>query len=181
MIVKTLTRERRALRSNFLKLLINTQRKETKPKAINKAEEILFKFIETHTDQTNYKLNIVFPEIEGDVKEKNDRRKLDKLKVKEALGYAYTYNGYFYLGIAQYELEKYKEASSNFEIASRFTPHNSEVNFYKGMSFLKDGKYDDCKAAFKKCIKYDNSNITAVSNLAYAYNISGHYDSAIKV
>ena len=99
--------------------------------------------------------------------------------MEESLQYAPTFNGYFYLAISQYEQAKYIKAAQNFEIASRFAPHNPEVYYYKGMSCLKAGRYDDCKLAFKKCLKYDKSNICAVNNLAYAFNISGYYDGAI--
>ncbi|CAI2364430.1 unnamed protein product [Moneuplotes crassus] len=146
-----------------------------------KACAIALKFIEDHTDLSNYQFHVDYPEVEGTEKEKDDERILNKIKVKEAMKYAYSFNAYFYLGLSQYELEKYLEASASFEAASRFTPHNSEVYYYKAMSYLKGGKYDDCKIAFRRCLKYDKSNIGAASNLSYAYNISGFYDSAIKV
>jgi len=100
--------------------------------------------------------------------------------IEESLKLASTFNGYFYYGIVLYQLKEYPKAIKNLDHAIAFAPHNPEPYYYKGMSSLKAGMYEECRDSFLKTLDYEPSNICAANNLAYSYNMLGSYSSAIE-
>ena len=92
---------------------------------------------------------------------------------------AATLNGYYYLGLAQYELKLFKNAIINLSNALIFDPQNAEIHYYLGMWYLKSGKYDKCSGSFQMVLKLDKTHIYTYNNLSYVYNICGHYQKTI--
>jgi tetratricopeptide (TPR) repeat protein len=78
-------------------------------------------------------------------------------------------NSYFLLGLAYFDLEKYKKAEGMFLKAIELKPNFDDAYFHLGAVYDSWKKFDKAEAMMQKAIDMDPKNSTAMNYLGYSY------------
>ena len=78
-------------------------------------------------------------------------------------------NSYFLLGLAYFDLEKYKKAEEMFLKAIALKPDFDDAYFHLGVVYDSWKKFDKAEAMMQKAIEMNPKNPTAMNYLGYSY------------
>ena len=79
-----------------------------------------------------------------------------EIGTEDTESFAVSFVGYYYKALAEYELDNYRSALVDFENALFFDPHNSEIFYRIGLTYLKLKDFESCEKAFIDSLRYDN-------------------------
>ena len=92
----------------------------------------------------------------------------------------YSVSDYFYLGLANFRMEKDDEAQKYFKLAIQEDPTFLRPYYYLAGSFLYTEKYEDAIANYNKCIELDKNFSSAYKMLGMIYEMQDDYPSALE-
>jgi tetratricopeptide (TPR) repeat protein len=101
---------------------------------------------------------------------------------KKAASLRPSFESYFNIGLANYYLKQYREASDAYRQAIRLDPYNSADAYYAlGLVYRDWGKADDEIQAYKQAIRLRPDYTSAYERLGSRYIKSKKYSEAVEV
>ena len=92
----------------------------------------------------------------------------------------FTTSDYFYLGLANFRLEKDEEALKYFTIVTQNDPSFSSSYYYIGGIYLYSREYDKAIPYYEKCIELDVKDAQSYEWLGTIYETLGDYQKALE-
>lgn len=92
----------------------------------------------------------------------------------------FTTSDYFYLGLANFRLEKDEEALKYFTIVTQNDPSFSSSYYYIGGIYLYSREYDKAIPYYEKCIELDDKDAQSYEWLGTIYETLGDYQKALE-
>ncbi len=103
-----------------------------------------------------YNLTLKYaPGVEKVVKKKDQLLKLLEEKVRKKQ----DEKNCFELGVAYLGLERYKEATQQLLLATKFNPKNARAFYFLGMAYELQGKKKEAKESYQQAAKIDPKNV----------------------
>ncbi len=89
-------------------------------------------------------------------------------------------DAFYNLGLAYQNLEQWENATKAYQQFIQINPGPAWTGYNQlGSVYLKMQRYDQAITAFKEVIKSNPSDLKAIYNLAYSYDMSGQIDQAV--
>ncbi|MBR0124185.1 MAG: tetratricopeptide repeat protein [Treponema sp.] len=92
----------------------------------------------------------------------------------------YSASDYFYLGLANFRMEKDEEAQKYFGMAIQEDPDFVRPYYYLAGSFLYTEKYEDAILNYEKCIELDKTFLGSYQMLGMIYETQNDYQKALE-
>jgi putative PEP-CTERM system TPR-repeat lipoprotein len=87
-------------------------------------------------------------------------------------------SGYYFLGLAEYNLKHYEMALSQFQKALDLNPDHLRSRLLLGMTLLQQQRIDDCIYQISQVLTEDDTSAMAHNVMGTAYMAKGDYDKA---
>ena len=97
---------------------------------------------------------------------------------KQAVRLNPTENNYYALGQAYLELGQYNDAENQFNTVKRLAPDSPNGNFGLGLTYSRQGLFEEAIRQFKVAIGIENDLYDAYAEMGYAYADLGQMDKA---
>jgi len=97
---------------------------------------------------------------------------------KKAVRLNPTANNYYALGQACLELGQYNDAENQFNTVKRLTPDSPNGNFGLGLTYSRQGRFEDAIRQFKEAIGIEKDLYDVHTEMGYAYADLGQMDKA---
>jgi putative PEP-CTERM system TPR-repeat lipoprotein len=101
------------------------------------------------------------------------------VKLKTSLKSMPDFAGYYFLGMAQYRLERYELALNQFQSALDAKPDNLQTRLMVGMTMFKQKRLDDCIRQLDQVLNLDDTIAMAHNVIGSAYLAQGNFDAAM--
>ncbi|MBC2734792.1 MAG: tetratricopeptide repeat protein [Desulfobacteraceae bacterium] len=88
---------------------------------------------------------------------------------------------HYSLGQAHLELDKYSQAEKEFNIVKRMAPEKANGDYGIGLSYSRQGRYEDAIQRFEQAIRKDRDLYDAYAEIGYAYADLGEMDQAQEI
>ena len=97
---------------------------------------------------------------------------------KQAVRLNPTANNYYALGQVYLELGQYNDAKNQFNTVKRLAPDSPNGNFGLGLTYSRQGDFEEAIRHFKESIGIENELYDAYAEMGYAYADLGQMDKA---
>lgn len=97
---------------------------------------------------------------------------------KQAVRLNPTENNYYALGQVYLELGQYNDAENQFNTVKRLAPDSPNGNFGLGLTYSRQGLFEEAIRQFKVAIGIENDLYDAYAEMGYAYADLGQMDKA---
>ncbi len=91
---------------------------------------------------------------------------------------SYTYRVRLERGYLLSKMERYREAVTDFEIATKFAPNQSTAFFYLGTALIHLSRYDEAQKAFQRATDLDPTLLPGYEELGKVWLKLAHYSEA---
>ncbi|MBI9069663.1 MAG: hypothetical protein JEZ09_20370 [Salinivirgaceae bacterium] len=91
------------------------------------------------------------------------------------------YSAWYYKGLAENALYKFKESSVSFANAYKLSPNNQQILFLLATALESEGNILESINTYKKIVSSDSTNIQANSRLASLYKNQKEYINAVNI